>query len=478
MVSTMFSGQPISSATYTLSHSTLSLETNQNLPTVEFLDKNDKLLYFHESRIWVGYKGQEKRIVGIDGWFEESDEKIIEVSEDDDQYLLKITRSNPTKDPSAISFILALSKTRDQLSHYVTVQAEDPNQLGRVEYLIHHLKMFDIYSPEGEYLKNDWNSRYQTRLIDTIPTPKNDYMFLIDPYSQLSLRIDIGDVEELGNLFDTSASAFFTSAREQIDGEVRYSPIFITVRQNSQAPDSHSVQNLKITSLNKGSNIYFHHGTHNFATSSFGSNEVKFNGSFLNSFASEISPYAWFNGVEDTKLITVEETQDSYQLTSLVYGDSNGITGIQASYTLPKNDRYIKMQISVESTDLGLLEEAGYSLNTDYFDVYLPNGQILRNDRLTNYSDISLGGNHLALMDRDNVIIIASDKIERMNLAFETQALKLFVKEAEGKGKFKPLYIMYLPNSSVSHYEGNIALQTGDYIGTLVDFLEIALNEN
>ena len=79
-------------------------------------------------------------------------------------------------------------------------------------------------------------------------------------------------------------------------------------------------------------------------------------------------------------------------------------------------------------------------------------------------------------MDRDNVIIIASDKIERMNLAFETQALKLFVKEAEGKGKFKPLYIMYLPNSSVSHYEGNIALQTGDYIGTLVDFMESALN--
>ena len=65
-----------------------------------------------------------------------------------------------------------------------------------------------------------------------------------------------------------------------------------------------------------------------------------------------------------------------------------------------------------------------------------------------------------------------------MNLAFETQALKLFVKEAEGKGKFKPLYIMYLPNSSVSHYEGKIALRTDNYIGTLADFLENALNEN
>ena len=92
---------------------------------------------------------------------------------------------------------------------------------------------------------------------------------------------------------------------------------------------------------------------------------MKFNGSFLNSFASEISAYAWFNGVEDTKLTTIEETQDSYQLNSLVYGDSNGLTGITVSYTLPKNDRYIKMQLFVESTDLGLLEEVGYSLNTD-----------------------------------------------------------------------------------------------------------------
>ncbi len=463
---------------FRISNDELVIETFENSATIELRYKKERLLYFHEGHTWFGYNGEEKRVCsGEESWFDYGDNKEVKIVEDENKSVLKITWANQEKDPAMISYVFELDKATNSVSCYLSTRVDYPAKVKRVEYMVDYERDYDIYTPKGEFIENDWQTRFKILANQEIPSITEDYQLLIDPLAGLSLSFDITNIQEIGNCFDTNASAFFTYQYYQQEETVSFSPLRIAVSSGADMPPSHKLPAMKVVPIVDGKLFEVYYKNEQIATVSLGSNELVYDGINKGSFSSEKYKYAWFSDEEDSREMTIDETDESYRLSTLLSNDDKEVRAIEFSFELAKDGDYLKAQMFVDVPEFSKLGGIKYRFSIPGYDVYLPDGQVLINDNETNYMDLPLTDNFEVLYNNEAAIIITAWEITKLQNIFKHQVFDAYVKEHDNNGTFMPVYLLYVPDANVRAQDGEIFINCAGFQGTVKEYIEREIYE-
>ena len=175
---------------------------------------------------------------------------------------------------------------------------------------------------------------------------------------------------------------------------------------------------------------------------------------------------SYFYYEEDNKIIGKER----------VYWYNNTKDPRKIGYKIknPGFNPYLRLEMFVETE--GETEKGGYGFNLNKFDVYLPNGMMLKNDY--NNVDGNLTGTNYKnevkyeiFYNENDVIIIAGDFDYIENL-FRWEVFRPWFSKQEN-GVFSPLYIIYVKDVKELKYEDNTwMIKSKQFTGNVEEYIE------
>src|SRR3989344_6506889 len=139
----------------------------------------------------------------------------------------------------------------------------------------------------------------------------------------------------------------------------------------------------------------------------------------------------------------------------------------------PEFKPYLKLQMFVKTEKE--LEKSGYGFILRNFNIYLPNGTILKNDYLniegnltgTNYKEKV---QYEIFFNEKDAIIIAGD-FDYIDNLFRWEVFRPYISKHEN-GVFSPLYVIYIKNAELNFENDSWIVNSKQFTGNVEDYIE------
>ena len=435
---------------------------------------------------WLKYNGKNKRMGGWSKnndviWFNEYDKKKVETLEIDNSYSMRIYWQNESKDPSMLGYILTNPKNSSNLSVTIFGKVKYPERLSTAGYGIYYNTRFDtIVTPVGDVLINDGKTKHELNLeSNTYVIPQlqsTNREMLLDSQDNRTVTLTSGATfSAVTNLFKFQLSYLYISDHKITDGIFEYTPLDISVSQGVEKPPQQKSSNQFQIKTSGASSDKFTQILHN-------NNEVmRFNAweglvSYYDSTrrlsatanAIKNNPNAaWFDD-SDEKFVTIDKKGNTQIMRVSWRNAKKDPAEIGYIFTLPDNGEYIKVQTFVNATKPVYGVSPGF-VAKDY-DVYLPGGEVLKNDGYTNKLAYP---KYEVLYNNGSAIIASSPSLVYMRNLFRWNVFRpVFIYPSD------PLYIRYIPETDIENNDGELIIKTPDYYGNIKNFLNLNDSED
>lgn len=431
------------------------------------------------------YNGTSRRIGGWSKnndviWFNENDKKTIETFETDDSYSMKVYWQNESKDPSILGYILTNPENSSNLSVTIFGKVKYPAKLSSAGYGIYYNPEFDtIVTPVGDVLINDKETSHELDLDGTyvIPQlPSTNRELLVDSNKEKMVTFSSGaQFGTVLNSFKWQISRFYISDHNITDGIFEYTPLEMSVSKGVYEPPPQQSTNpyqVQTGIASSDKSIHILHNKSKIMYFSAWEGVVSYNNATRRMSATlnaiKNNPKAsWFDD-SDEKVITITKTGNSQIMRVSWQNAAKDPSGIGYIFTLPDNGEYIKVQTFVNGTKKLYGISPGF-VAKDY-DVYLPWGDMIKNDGYTNklvYPKSEV------LYNNGSTIIASSPSVAYMRNLFKWNVFRpVFIYPSD------PLYIRYIPQSDVQSRSGELFMNSTSYSGKIEEFLKMTDTEN
>ena len=445
-----------------------------------------KLPYLSAWETSLRYNGTSGRMGGwstnkANIWFNEFDNQTVETFETDSSYSMKIYWQNESKDPSMLGYILTNPKNSRNLSVTIFGKVKYPEKLSSAGYGIRFDQRFDtIVSPVGDVLLNDGETKHELILgSDSYVIPQlqsTNRELLMDSQNEKTITFTSGaQFGTITNLFKWQVSRIDISDHKITDGIFEYTPLDISVSQGAEKPPQQKSSNpfqVRTGGASSDKIIQIIHNNSNVLHFSAWEGLVSYYDSTrrLSATASAIknNPKAgWFDD-SDEKVVTVDKKGNTQILRVSWSNGKKDPSEIGYIFTLPDNGEYIKVQTFVNATKTVYGISPGF-VAKDY-DVYLPDGELLKNDGYTNKLAYP---KYEVLYNNGSAIIASSPSLVYMRNLFRWNVFRpVFIYPSD------PLYIRFIPETDIENNDGELIIKTPDYYGNIKNFLNLNDSED
>ena len=430
---------------------------------------------------WLDYDGISKRMAGSGNnnnviWFNEHDEKKVETFETDESYNMKVYWYNASKDPSMLGYLLTNPKNSSNLSVTMFGEVKYPERLGSSGYGLYHDQKYDtVVTPVGDVLINDGETNHQLNLggdTGVIPQVQStNKQLLLDSGNNMSVTFTLdASIEKVTNIFKSNLAQFFISDHKINGTSFEYAPLDMQVSAGVQKPvqrqstNPYQIQTTGASSdkiihiLHNNSKIMYFSASQGLAT--YNDSTRKFSAT-ANAIAN--NPEAgWFSD-SDTKIVSLDETEYDHIMRVSWRNETKDPSEIGYIFTLPRDGGYIKVQTFVNGTKTLFGIAPGF-VAQDY-NVYLPDGTMLENDRKTTYLEYL---QYEVFHNNNSAIYAYSPSLVYMRNMFKWNVFRsVFLYPSD------PLYIRYVPQVDLTPSGDGLVMETPGYNGTVDDFLNM-----
>lgn len=214
----------------------------------------------------------------------------------------------------------------------------------------------------------------------------------------------------------------------------------------------------------------------------------------------KVKPVGFFQKETDKK-----EIEESKETTKIYwYNKEKDPSKIGYIFTVPKKQFYFKVQLFAETNNPEQLKEAGYGMVIKGYDIYLPNGNILKNDyeriqtnepkdiilegvkqdpnnplfqNLVENKIILKGTNHKTVAEyqifynKEKAIIIWGE-FDYMDNLFKWEVFRPFFTKKASNNTFKPLYIAILNEVTLNYQNNTYQIQSKEFNGDIKTLIQ------
>jgi len=428
---------------------------------------------------WLNYNRISKRMGGWSEnndiiWFNEHDNKTVEIFESDEEYYMKVFWHNASKDPSMLGYILTNPKKSSNLSITMFGDVKYPEKLGAAGYGIKYDQKYStLITPSGDVLINDEKTNYQLNLgNDTYVIPQvqstNKQLFLDSENNMTVSFTSDAPIEKANNLFKWQVSYLFINNHSITDNSFEYVPLYMQVSAGMQKPVlQNNTNSYKIQTSSNSSDKIIHilHNNSKILYFTAWDSLAHYDGS-TRSFSASAKAIAkdpdisWFDD-SDVKLVSIDETEHAHIMCVSWRNKIKNPSEIGFIFTLPRDGGYIKVQTFIN----GIKKLSGITpgfIAQDY-DVYLPDGTFLENDRNTTYLEYP---EYEVLYKNGSAILIYSPSSVSIKNHF-----KWNIYQTEFRHPSDPLYIKYIPRINLTYSGDSLVMETPEYSGSVYKFI-------
>jgi len=202
-------------------------------------------------------------------------------------------------------------------------------------------------------------------------------------------------------------------------------------------------------------------------------------------------------------------------VTVTLLSSKSSLSSAKYEYTLFREKPYFKVQFSANTLTKDKLDQSAYGIILKEFDLYLPNGTILKNDNyiteLNEKVDIILDGNEVPLSH----VSYLSDKVDLNKSAIKRQGSTFYLEQpkyeifynnktnqtiiiyspiikkainsfywnvfwfyvSEDNGKYPPLYFIILEESKLAYCDEEWIIQSKYYDGNLQEYIDSSVDK-
>jgi len=441
----------------------------------------EKLPYVSVWESWFTYNDTSKRMGGRSQnndviWFNEHDDKKVETFETDDGYSMKVYWYNASKDPSILGYLLTNPKGSSNFTITMFGEVEYPEKLGSSGYGIRYDQKYDtVVTPVGDVLINDGETYHQLDLGgDTYVIPQaqsTNEQLLLDSGTNMTVYFTSDAlIEKVTNIFKWNIAQFFTSEHKVSGSSFEYTPLDMQVSATLQKPVQRKITNpysIQTTSASSDKIIQILYNNSRIMYFSAGEGMATYNDSTrrFSATANAIAKnpdVAWFSD-SDTKIVSVDETEHAHIMRVSWQNETKDPSEIGYIFTLPFDGGYIKVQTFVNGMKT-LFDIAPVFVAQDY-NVYLPDGTLLENDRKTTYLEYS---QYEVFHNNSSAIFAYSPSLVYMRNIFRWNVFRpVFFYPSD------PLYIRYVPQVDLTPSGEGLIMETPGYSGKVDDFLNM-----